>query len=321
MSAILEWGAPVLEKKRVLVIGGNGFLGSNIVWELNNQAFEVSVLDIRTPEHPIKDVTYHCGSIRDLALLSKIIKGRDSLIYLKSSTTPTTSMADAATAYCEDLPDLMSTCEICLQQGVNKIVFSSSGGTVYGDLKVRRPYREEDLTYPRNHYGIAKLASENILLMQNALFGMENIILRVANPYGIGQSVASGVGAITSFAEKIISGQRIRIFGDGSIVRDYIDVSDVAKAFALAVTGTRRHAIPIYNIGSGRGFSLLQIVELLQADLEAEAHIEFLPQRIFDVEYNVLDITKAGKVLGYEPAVSPEAGIKNYVQHLKRRKE
>ena len=312
-------GGSMQQKKNVLVIGGNGFIGSNIVEALKNEGFAVAVLDILPPRFPGRDVQYHCGSVSDRDLLDELIRNRDSLIYLKSSTTPATSMIDAAKAYCEDLPELMGVCEVCLQHGVRKIVFSSSGGTVYGDLQVRRPYREEDPTYPRNHYGIAKVAAENILLMQNALHGMENIILRVSNPYGRGQSVLSGVGAITSFAEKIIHKQPIRIFGDGKFIRDYIDVSDVARAFVMAAAQTPVNGPPIFNIGSGRGFSLLQIVDLLQELLQTKAQIEFLPQREFDVEYNVLDITKAARILGFSPAVSPEEGIRRYVQQLSRR--
>lgn len=310
----------MLGGKSVLVIGGNGFLGSNIVEELKNHDCTVSVLDILPPRFPVENVKYHCGSVGDAKLLPDIIGGRDSLIYLKSSTMPATSMIEAAKAYCEDLPELMTVCEVCLRQGVRKIVFASSGGTVYGDLQVRRLYREEDPTYPRNHYGIAKVAAENILLMQNALHGMQNIILRVSNPYGRGQSTLSGVGAITSFAEKIIENQSIQIFGDGNIVRDYVEVSDVAKAFALAVEKAPICAVPIFNIGSGRGFSLLQIVHLLQEYLQSEAQIDFLPQREFDVQYNVLDITKAARILGYAPAISPEEGIKQYVQWLNHKR-
>ena len=307
------------QKKNVLVIGGNGFIGSNIVEELKNKDFGVSVLDILPPRFAGRDVQYHCGSVSDQKLLNELIRNKDSLIYLKSSTTPATSMIDAAKAYCEDLPELMGVCEVCLRQGVRKIIFSSSGGTVYGDLRVRRPYREEDLTYPRNHYGIAKVAAENILLMQNALHGMENIILRVSNPYGRGQSTLSGVGAITSFAEKIIQKQPIRIFGDGNIIRDYIDVSDVARAFVMAVEQAPGSGSPIFNIGSGRGFSLLQIVDLLEEYLQSKAQIEFLPQREFDVEYNVLDVTKAARILGFTPVISPEEGIRQYVQQLSHR--
>jgi UDP-glucose 4-epimerase len=307
------------QKRNVLVIGGNGFIGSNIVEELKNKGFAVSVLDILPPRFAGEGVQYHCGSVSDQKLLNELVRNKESLIYLKSSTTPATSMIDAAKAYCEDLPELMGVCEVCLRQGVRKIVFSSSGGTVYGDLRVRRPYREEDLTYPRNHYGIAKVAAENILLMQNALHGMENVILRVSNPYGRGQSTLSGVGAITSFAEKIIQKQPIRIFGDGNIIRDYIDVSDVARAFVMAVEQAPVSGSPIFNIGCGRGFSLLQIVDLLQEYLQSKAQIEFLPQREFDVEYNVLDVTKAARILGFTPVISPEEGIRQYVQQLSHR--
>lgn len=306
------------EAKNVLVIGGNGFLGSNIVAELHCQGHLVSVLDIQPPRLPLEGVHYSCGNVGDQDLMQDIMRGIDCIVYLKSSTTPATSMQDAAKAYREDLPELMSTCDLCRRQGIGKIIFASSGGTVYGGRGLLRPYQETDPTHPRNHYGIAKVAAENILLMYNALHGMENIILRIANPYGYGQSSRSGVGAITAFAEKIMNDEAIQIFGDGNIVRDYIEVSDVAKAFAVAALAVSGEELPIFNIGSGRGFSLIQIVDLLQEILAMQAKIQYLPRRDFDVAYNVLDNTKAKRLLGFEPQLSPEAGIRSYVQRLKQ---
>lgn len=301
----------------VLVIGGSGFLGSNIVCELKNQGYHVSVLDIKNPCNPLTEVEYYIGSVSDGQLLSKIIKRQDCIVFLKSSTTPGSSMLDPAKAYAEDLPDVISVCRQCLEYSIEKIVFASSGGTVYAPLNVERPYRETDPTQAINHYGISKIAAENILLMYNNVFGMKNIILRIANPYGVGQTSVSGVGAITTFAEKMITRKAIQVFGAGHIVRDYVEVSDVSRAFALAIS-TKTHAkLPVFNIGSGKGFSIMQIIHLLKEYLQIEPMIEFLPHRVFDISYNVLDISKAEGELQYIPMVAPEIGIKKYVQILK----
>ena len=304
---------------KVLVIGGNGFLGSNIICELKNNGYNVSVLDIKAPFTQLTDVDYFVGSISNIQLLPEIMERHDYLIYLKSSTTPNSSMIDVNKAYMEDLPDLISVCRLCLECSIKKIVFASSGGTVYAQSNMERPYQEEDLTCPINHYGISKLAAENILLMYNKLFGMKNVVLRISNPYGIGQTSLSGVGAITTFAEKMITGQTIQVYGKGNIVRDYVEVSDVSRAFALALNETIYSDFSVFNIGSGKGFSIMQIIHLLQEYLRIEPKIEFLPERIFDISYNVLDITKAGKELGYFPIVMPDTGIKDYVQVLKNK--
>lgn len=306
-----------LDSGRVLVIGGNGFLGVNIVAELLGRGMDVAVLDIHPPREAAPGVQYYCGAVGDRELLAECVRGRQCIVYLKSSTTPATSMLDAAKAYCEDLPDLMATCQMCLQQGVRKIVFASSGGTVYGDLKIQRPYREDDPTHPRNHYGIAKVAAENILLMYNALHDMENIILRISNPYGKGQNSLSGVGAITAFAERIVHDEPIHIYGDGNIIRDYIEVSDVAGAFAAAVTLKPDCDSPVFNVGSGAGVSLLELVEILQKSMQRQATIEFFPRRQFDVLYNVLDISKAKAHLGFAPSILLEDGIGRHTARLK----
>lgn len=302
---------------RVLVIGGNGFLGSNIICELKNNGYNVSVLDIKAPFAPLNDVDYFVGSVSDIQLLPDIMEGHDYLIYLKSSTTPNSSMIDVNKAYTEDLPELISVCRLCLEYSIRKIVFASSGGTVYAQSNMERPYREEDLTCPINHYGISKLAAENILLMNNKLFGMKNVVLRISNPYGIGQTSLSGVGAITTFAERMIKDQTIQVYGNGDIVRDYVEVSDVSRAFVLALNETKFSDFPVFNIGSGKGLSIMKIIHLLQEYLQIEPKIEFLPKRIFDISYNVLDISKAGKELGYFPMIMPETGIRDYVQGIK----
>lgn len=304
---------------KVLVIGGNGFIGSNIVGHLKNKGYNVSVLDIKAPLIELTGVDYYISSVSNTPLLRNIMKGHDCLIYLKSATTPASSMKEFHKAYAEDLPDLVSVCGMCLEYSIKKIVFASSGGTVYTQSKIKKPYREVDLTCPINHYGISKLSSENILLMYNKLFGMKNIILRISNPYGLGQNTQSGVGLITTLAEKMIKGQTIQICGSGDIVRDYVEVSDVARAFALALNETVSSDFPVFNVGSGRGFSIKQIINLLQEYLQIEPKIEYLPKRIFDVSYSVLDISKAGKELGYSPLVMLESGIKEYVQVLKSR--
>lgn len=299
----------------VLVIGGSGFLGSNIATEvIQAQNYTVTVLDVRDPADTLEGVEYIKGSVSDIPLLTAIIKKHRQIIYLKSGTTPSTSMTEVVKAYAEDLLDLVAVCKLSSENSVEKIIFASSGGTVYAQSEYQKPYGEEDPTHPINHYGISKLACENILLMYNKLFGMNNLALRISNPYGIGQTSLSQVGAITTFAEKMSKDEPIQIFGNGETVRDYVEVSDVAGAFRLALEKKSGAAFPVYNIGSGQGFSVLQIIDLLKDYLGKEPQLEFLPKRIFDISYSVLDIRKAFQELNYQPLIMPENGIRDYVK-------
>jgi UDP-glucose 4-epimerase len=304
---------------KVLVIGGNGFLGSNIVFQLRNSGYHISVLDLKASSDPLQGVDYYTGSTSNAQFMSDVMQGHQYLIYLKSGTNPNSSMLNANRAYAEDLPELVSVCKLCQKHAIEKIVFASSGGTVYAPLRAHRPYREEDPTHPINHYGIAKLAAENILLMNNKLFGMRNIILRIANPYGMGQTSLSGVGVITTFAERMLAKQTIHIWGNGEIVRDYVEVSDVSRAFSLALEQKDHIDFPVFNIGSGKGFSITQIIQMLQDCIQEEPKIEFFPQRDFDNPHNVLDISKASRELCYSPIIRPETGIKEYIEQLKRK--
>src|SRR5574344_1077953 len=172
-------------------------------------------------------------------------------------------MENPTSAYTNDVPLLIKTLDSCVKSNVKRVIFSSSGGTIYGETSGQNA-REDDRKFPINNYAICKLTCENILNMYNKLHGMENISLRISNPYGIGQRPESGVGVITTFVDKICKGEPITLFGDGSITRDFLDVEKVAEAFYDAINWKFDNDIdPIFNIGSGQGLTLKQIVDII----------------------------------------------------------
>ena len=138
-------------------------------------------------------------------------------------------MQDPESAYVTDIPRFLKVLDVCVQRGVRRVVFASSGGTIYGNSSMAN--NESQNTLPINNYGISKVACEKILQMHNLLYGMENVVLRIANPYGAGQRVQSGVGAVTAFANSISIGEPIVIYGDGDNVRDFVAINYVAEAF------------------------------------------------------------------------------------------
>jgi UDP-glucose 4-epimerase len=172
---------------------------------------------------------------------------------------------------------------------------------------------ESQNTLPINNYGISKVACEKILQMHNLLYGMENVVLRIANPYGAGQRVQSGVGAVTAFANSISIGEPIVIYGDGDNVRDFVAINYVAEAFYNAVQWKFSQAIsPVFNIGSGRGLTLNRVIDIISTALNKRPNIEYRPSRLFDVRFNYLDITKAINTLGYSAPTNPEGDIAHY---------
>lgn len=301
------------EIKKVLIMGGNGFIGKNLTNYFIENGIDVAIYDLFVSDSGIK--TYQ-GNIMTDDKLGEIIKQYDTIVYLITSVSPKKSMDFPETSYTQDIPMLLRTLDCCVNGDVKRVIFSSSGGTVYGegnDVTLNENTNEQ----PINHYAICKLASEKILQLYNKLYGMENIILRISNPYGIGQNPASGVGVITTFAQKIISDEKILLFGDGTISRDFIHIDEVCEAFYKAYLWNYDSSItPVFNVGSGQAITLNEVVEIISGTLEKTPIVEYLPSRPFDVKHNVLDMEKTRKYLGFDPHEDETQNIKQYVKKL-----
>lgn len=299
--------------KKVLIIGGNGFIGKNITQKLKDNDIYVGSYDLH--ENPLADINY-IGNIRDDNNLEDIITKYDEVIYLITTVSPKQSMQNPEDTYVNDIPLLLKTLDACINTGLKRIVYSSSGGTVYGDSDGNK-LKETDFNEPINHYAVCKLTSEKILEMYNSLYGMENISLRISNPFGKGQNPSSGVGFITAVISQIKQGKKIELYGDGSVVRDFVDVEDVAEAFYLACKWKfNEKVIPVFNIGSGEGIALKEIVHIVSKIIDIQPAIKFLPKRDFDVLFNVLDISKARKELNYKPNTNITSIIEKYIDDI-----
>lgn len=303
------------EIKKVLIMGGNGFIGKNLANYFIENGIEVGIYDLFISNSDIKS---YQGNIMTDDSLSEIIKQYDVIVYLINSVSPKKSMDFPETSYTQDIPMLLRTLECCVNSNVKRVIFSSSGGTVYGEGG-NNALSENTVEQPINHYAICKLTSEKILQLYNKLYGMENMILRISNPYGIGQNPASGVGAITTFAQKIISDEKIMIYGDGSTSRDFIHIDEVCEAFYKAYLWNFDASVtPVFNVGSGQAITLNQIVEIVSETLDKKPIVEYLPSRTFDVRHNVLDMEKTKTYLGFCPHGDETENIKEYVQQLNR---
>ncbi len=302
-------------QKKVVVLGGNGFLGKNIVHAFSDAGYRVRVYDISPPLSPYKDVHYVTGDLWDKESLKDTIAGSDVVIHLASSCTPQSSMTNPKNAFI-DIELSEDICSACVEKHVSKIIYASSGGTIYGNIG-RQKAKEDMQTWPINYYAISKIAIEKTLMMYNNLKKMENIVLRISNPYGWGQSPNAKVGAISVFAHKIIADQPIHIFGDGKLIRDYVRVEDVAQAFLLAAEwDNRENILPVFNIGSGEGLTIGELPGIIAKELGKKMSVVYNSSRAFDIEYNVLDIEKAKKHLGYSLSVDSIEGVRLYLKQL-----
>lgn len=290
-----------------LVIGGNGFIGSSLVEKLRASGNPVRVLDQSSPRKDLDwtDVEYVVGSLADVALLPSLLKGVDTVFHLASSTVPSTSNLDPVADVQTNLVGVLNLCDAMAHAGLRRVVFFSSGGTVYGDPQ-RLPVPEDHPLRPISSYGVVKVAIENYLLMYEKLGTLDPLILRPSNPYGPRQSNAGLQGVIAAFLGKAVRGESARIWGDGEIIRDYLHIDDLI-AFAVSVGLGKKTGV--VNVGSGHGHTLNQIVELVRATTGAVLPVEYAPARNYDVAEIVLDISLAQTRFDWRPTISLPEGI------------
>lgn len=294
---------------RTLILGGNGFLGSHLTCALASAGHQVRVFD-RPGSIPClaipPGVEYVYADFSKQDAVEQALVGCDAVFHLLSTTLPKTSNDNPIYDLESNLVDTVRLLESAHRQGVRKILFASSGGTVYG-VPLEIPIKENHPTEPVCSYGIGKLAIEKYLQLFEHLHGLTCCVLRIANPYGEGQSPTRAQGAISVFSYKALRGESVAVWGDGSVVRDYIYVGDVMTAFLKALTyeGEQR----VFNIGSGSGYSVNDILNAIELVSTSAIKRNFLDARAFDVPVNVLDISLARQHLGWEPNVPLLEGL------------
>lgn len=291
-----------------LVLGGNGFIGSHLVDKLLAAGHSVRVFD-KYPEayrKPLPAVDYRFGDFGNRGLLADALTGIEVVFHLISTTLPKTSNDDPPFDVQSNIVETLYLLEQCVAQKIAKVVFISSGGTIYGN-PTTLPIAENSPTEPECSYGITKLTIEKYLSLFHRLHGLDYMILRPSNPYGSRQNPIGIQGAISVFLGKVARNEPIQIWGDGEVVRDYVYIDDLIDGIYRAASV---HAdTKIFNLGSGAGCSLNRVVEIIGNVTGAPVQVEFKPGRPFDVPRVYLDITRAKTVLGWEPTTSLEVGI------------
>ncbi len=298
-------------KKRFLILGGAGFIGSHLCDALLSAGHSVRLFDrlgvppyrVFTEQEPIEWIQ---GDFSSTADIEKAVDGCQIVFHLVSTTLPKSSNDDPVYDVESNVVGTLRFLDAARHAGVEKIVFVSSGGTVYGVPQLI-PISETHPTDPVSSYGIGKLAIEKYLHLYEVLHGMEYCVLRLANPFGERQRVNAAQGAVAVFMNRAIHNQPIEIWGDGSVVRDYIYIANVVDALVKAAfySGKER----LFNIGSGQGKSLNDILAAIEVLLNRPVNRTYLASRSFDVPANVLDITHAQKHLAWSPQVSFETGL------------
>lgn len=303
---------------KCVVFGGGGFIGSAVVDELLREGHQVRIFErprVAPYRHFLttEPVEWVSGDMLSAHDVSDAIQGMDAVIHLVSFTLPKNSNEDILYDVQTNLTATLHLLNAMVSHRVHKIIFISSGGTVYG-IPEYVPIDEKHPTNPMVSYGIVKLTIEKYLLMFQRLRGIRPIILRVSNPYGPRQRVETAQGAVTIFLHHALHDKTIEIWGDGSTVRDYLYVDDVAHAFSRALNYDGD--VNVFNIGAGAGTSLNELLDQIERVTGKMLKRRYLPARPFDVPLNVLDNRLAQQHLGWRPLVGFADGLFNTIKWL-----
>ncbi len=292
---------------RFCVLGGNGFIGSHLTDALLQAGHEVRVFD-RSPERhrqpsPAIERTY--GDLRDVVALRNAVVGIDVVVHLISSSAPATPGIEPAEDVTGNLVGTLRLLEMMREARCRRIIFLSSGGAIYGD-QVRPSIDESHPTDPLSSYGIVKLATEKYIQLFHRLHGLEFTIFRPSNPYGERQLGRQRVGLISAALAATLRAEPLPIWGDGTVIRDFFYVGDLAEAI---VTAVERGASGIFNLGGGQGIAVNDVISLVGRITGRPLRVHYGPARPVDPHSNVLDVRHAEAVLGWRPRTPLDAGI------------
>ncbi len=298
---------------RTCLVLGAGFLGTNLARRILACDGKTRIFS-RSCHFPdaLADADQHIGAITETDRLRELCQDVDIVFHLLGASTPASANSSPAAELTDVVAPTLAFIETIAKLG-KPIVFISSGGTIYG-VPNAVPIPESAANWPQTAYGIGKLVVERYLELYRLLHGLDYRILRLANPYGPYQLAHRGQGAIAAFIAQALKGEAISIWGDGSVVRDYLFVEDAVAAMLAAAATTNETRL--YNIGSGRGVSLRDIVREIEGVLGQPLTVDYQAGRAVDVPVNVLDVALARSQLNWSPSVPLTEGLRQTVSWM-----
>lgn len=299
----------------VLVFGGSGFIGYHLINALQKNNIAPHVVDIKQPL--AQDVRYTNLNLYDAYDDSDLFKGIDVVYHLAWTTLPKTSNDDITYDVTSNLSMTLNILDACVRWKVKKIIFISSGGTVYG-IPNSVPIHEKHDTNPICSYGITKLMAEKYLHMYHHIYNLDYIVLRPSNPFGEYQNPFAAQGAVSVFLGNLLKASPITIWGDGNVVRDYLYVGDLADAMVKSLDHLP-HASDerVFNVARGKGISLNELIDIISQVTGITPSVNYIEARTVDVPVNILDISLIKEKLGWTPAWDLTAAIERTWKWIK----
>ena len=305
----------------IVILGGAGFIGTNLVKKLaGDEANNITVVDTNTlffeniQSMGYKNVSFVESAFNVDTDFDNLVCGFDMVYHMFSTTVPTTANQHITEELNANVVVTSCLLEACVRQNVHMVVFISSGGTVYGK-ETACPLKEETPTYPICSYGIQKITIEKLLYLYRYMHGLDYRIIRLANPYGPYQRPNGILGAVTTFTHKALYGEDLVVYGDGSVVRDFIYIDDAIRAIENITKDGTKHKT--YNVGSGYGTSIRQVVETIKDTLDIDVNIRYQEGRKADVPVNYLDISRYEVEFGKLNPISLQEGIKRTADFMR----
>jgi UDP-glucose 4-epimerase len=299
---------------KICLLGGSGFVGKNLLPALLKCGHIVNIFDYSGASDLKLDdsnqVNYVQGNFNQFKNFDFVLEDVEVVYHLISTTLPDSSNLNPALDITDNVVSTLEFLEIAKNKGVKKIIFFSSGGTVYGQPEVL-PISESHPTNPRCSYGIHKLTIEKYLALYCQLYGLDYTILRVSNPYGPHQNIGRNQGLISATVYRIQNELPIEIWGDGSVIRDYLHIQDVVNAGVKALNYEGPYKI--FNISSGKGRSINEVIQSISNKMGKKIKIIHLGERSFDVKSNILSNDLARRELGWAPLISMD----DYIDSIK----
>jgi UDP-glucose 4-epimerase len=300
------------------VVGGTGFIGSHVVDSLEARGHAVTVFGRHGHAHRHFDgrqVEVIHGDFLNSADVQRALVGQEIVLHMLSLTDPATAEGDPTLDIRTNVTSSVELFAACAASGVHKVYFASSGGAIYGDQD-RQVFREEDVTLPVSPYAIGKQTIESYLRYFRRTHGLESTTFRISNPYGPRQNPLKRQGVIPIFLRRVAEGQPLTVFGDGSMIRDYLYVADLAEMIAEVVTVGAEH--DLYNLGSGVGTSISELVSTVQDVVGRPVPVEHLPRPATFVDHVVLGVERFQSEFSSRATTDIATGVRRTWEEMTR---
>lgn len=298
-----------MTKRRLLITGGAGFIGSNLISRLaQHGGYDVVVLDNESLGSPdiIKPLVRHYerGDIRDIPLLDQLLEGRDTVVHLAADTRVMDSIENPAHNFEVNVVGTFGLLEASRRAGVSQFINASTGGAILGEAEP--PVNEDMPPRPLAPYGASKLAVEGYCNAYGGAFGLNSASLRFSNIYG---PLSFHKGSVVAhFFKRILKGEPLVVYGDGTQTRDYLFVQDQAEGIRKAID---QNANGIFQLGSGIPTPLNVLIDQIRAIVgnSFPVNVDYQDFRAGEIRHTWCDISKAKKDLGFKAPTSTEAGL------------